>query len=544
MSSNTRSTPSATPERRARRRACRAPTTPMPGRPTAMPGCRRRRPASGSCCGSRTAIRSRSRRARSASTRWARSGSSPVAEPIAPFASRAVDVAELLPGLAWPRQIELRAGKHVVRPRYEIVGGGAAASRMSMSSAADLRPDPELPRLGDVLGKGYLLPAPVLPRASVAEPGAADADGGVRRAELPIAALVYDPKDARSRGRRSAGCRATTRPRSPRRGRRREALRRRLRPCRAGLRFRDGGERRRLAACAVPLSPPRQRPCRRDQLRRACLQHDPGLSRRAAILCRPPAGPVDPAVPAARRGRLRHAVPPDLSGVAPVAPGKRDRDHPPRPRRAARSRAPRWRFPVRVAAVALSRRCSTRRPAPAPAAGAYAIDPRPDLPSLRLSRAAGREAAPSASTTCSAFSRLFLVLLRRRCGAKMLYYLSNGLSSTGIARDAGAAPQQGLDHRRGAGRVHRGDLRRARQPAADPGDRASARRPADDHHRCRELPRLCRRHPGPLADGADAGARPSMSAPASSSTRSSRSISRAGRSSRPAIWATSISATR
>ena len=48
--------------------------------------------------------------------------------------------------------------------------------------------------------------------------------------------------------------------------------------------------------------------------------------------------------------------------------------------------------------------------------------------------------------------------------------------------------------------------------------RHPARRPADDHHRCRELPRLCRHHPGPLADGADAAAGASMSARASSST--------------------------
>ena len=76
-SSNTRSTPLATATRR-----CRAPTTPMPGRPTAMPGCRRRRRASGSCCGSRTATRRRSRPARSGSRRWAKSGSSPIDEPI------------------------------------------------------------------------------------------------------------------------------------------------------------------------------------------------------------------------------------------------------------------------------------------------------------------------------------------------------------------------------------------------------------------------------------------------------------------------------
>ncbi len=40
------------------------------------------------------------------------------AHEIAPFASVAIDVATLLPGLHWPAQIEVRAGRHVVRPRY------------------------------------------------------------------------------------------------------------------------------------------------------------------------------------------------------------------------------------------------------------------------------------------------------------------------------------------------------------------------------------------------------------------------------------------
>src|SRR5205823_5091141 len=57
-------------------------------------------------------------------------------EPIGPFATRAVDVAELLPGIVWPRQIELRAGKHMVRPRYEIVEG--RRRRCSTTSRARL----------------------------------------------------------------------------------------------------------------------------------------------------------------------------------------------------------------------------------------------------------------------------------------------------------------------------------------------------------------------------------------------------------------------
>jgi hypothetical protein len=115
-----------------------------------------------------------------------------IPEPIGPFASRAVDVAELLPGLAWPRQIELRAGKHVVRPRYEIVAEGHRRIAHVNVERADLKPNPELPNLGEALGKGYLLPAPILPYAewqSLVLP----TPMALSQAELPIAAIVYDP---------------------------------------------------------------------------------------------------------------------------------------------------------------------------------------------------------------------------------------------------------------------------------------------------------------------------------------------------------------
>src|SRR3984893_13626041 len=39
---------------------------------------------------------------------------------IAPFATYGLDVATLLPNARWPQQIEMRAGKYVVRPRYEV----------------------------------------------------------------------------------------------------------------------------------------------------------------------------------------------------------------------------------------------------------------------------------------------------------------------------------------------------------------------------------------------------------------------------------------
>ena len=117
----------------------------------------------------------------------------PIAEPIAPFASRAVDVAGMLPDLAWPAQIELRAGKHMVRPRYEVIEAGRRRIAHVNVERSDLLPDPNLPALADALGKGYLLPAPVLPRAlwgTLVLP----TPMALRQTELPIMAIVYDPE--------------------------------------------------------------------------------------------------------------------------------------------------------------------------------------------------------------------------------------------------------------------------------------------------------------------------------------------------------------
>ncbi|HVC55910.1 MAG TPA: hypothetical protein VND95_08140 [Stellaceae bacterium] len=112
-------------------------------------------------------------------------------EAIGPFASRAVDVGELLPGLAWPRQIELRAGKHVVRPRYEIIAGDRRRIAHVNVERTDLKPDIELPQLGEALGKGYLLPAPILPRDQW-ESLLLPTPMALSQQELPVAALVYD----------------------------------------------------------------------------------------------------------------------------------------------------------------------------------------------------------------------------------------------------------------------------------------------------------------------------------------------------------------
>jgi hypothetical protein len=114
-----------------------------------------------------------------------------LAEPIAPFASRALDVAELLPEARWPQQIELSAGKYVVRPRYEVIARGRRRIAHVNVERSDLKPDPRIAELGNILGKGYLLPAPVLPRQtwrSLALP----TPMATTQQDLPVGVIVYD----------------------------------------------------------------------------------------------------------------------------------------------------------------------------------------------------------------------------------------------------------------------------------------------------------------------------------------------------------------
>ena len=111
---------------------------------------------------------------------------------VAPFATVALDVAALLPGLRWPAQIELRAGRHMVRPRYEVVQDGRTRIAHVNVERADLQPDPGIPALSNLLGRGYLLPFPVLPAArfsTVVQP----TPMAQSQADLPIRIDVFEP---------------------------------------------------------------------------------------------------------------------------------------------------------------------------------------------------------------------------------------------------------------------------------------------------------------------------------------------------------------
>ena len=97
-SSNTRSTHLAMlPRATAAAARCHARMMPMHGRQTATPASRRLPPASKFCCGFRTAIQFRFRPRRLALNRMGDDCVTPPTEPIAPFATRAVEVAELMP---------------------------------------------------------------------------------------------------------------------------------------------------------------------------------------------------------------------------------------------------------------------------------------------------------------------------------------------------------------------------------------------------------------------------------------------------------------
>jgi len=87
-----------------------------------------------------------------------------VSPKIPPFATHRLNVRELFPTVRWPAQFEVAAGKYFVRPRYEVFkkDGRQRMAHMNVERT-DLKPDPKLATLGNVLGKGHILAAPVLP---------------------------------------------------------------------------------------------------------------------------------------------------------------------------------------------------------------------------------------------------------------------------------------------------------------------------------------------------------------------------------------------
>ncbi len=114
---------------------------------------------------------------------------------IPPYGTYKLDVAELLPKARWPQQIEIQAGKNFVRPRYEITTKSNGHMRIAHPNVEreDLKPDPKLAELGGLLGKLFILPAPILPLdryTSIALP----TPMATGQKHLPVKALIYDAR--------------------------------------------------------------------------------------------------------------------------------------------------------------------------------------------------------------------------------------------------------------------------------------------------------------------------------------------------------------
>lgn len=111
---------------------------------------------------------------------------------IAPFATRAINISTMMPDVAWPQQLEVQAGRHFVRPRYEVhnANGHQRIAHINVERN-DLKPDPAIPGLANLMGKGYILPAPILPLDrynSIALP----TPMSTAQDNLPLALIIYN----------------------------------------------------------------------------------------------------------------------------------------------------------------------------------------------------------------------------------------------------------------------------------------------------------------------------------------------------------------
>jgi hypothetical protein len=100
--------------------------------------------------------------------------------------------------------VELRAGRHVVRPRYEVTQNDRVRIAHMNVERDNLRNDPGIRTLPPQMGRGYILPFPILPRArfrSVFQP----TPMSTVQSTLPIRLDVFDA-DGVKRGEKFLGC--------------------------------------------------------------------------------------------------------------------------------------------------------------------------------------------------------------------------------------------------------------------------------------------------------------------------------------------------
>ncbi|MFM9912152.1 MAG: hypothetical protein ACKVN9_01280 [Methylophilaceae bacterium] len=111
---------------------------------------------------------------------------------IPPFGTYALDVASLFPEARWPKHFEVQAGKYFVRPRYEITTKNGR-SRIAHANVErnDLQIDPAIPALSALMGKGYVLPAPILPVGQWRN-WVLPTPMSTAQANLPLSAKIYD----------------------------------------------------------------------------------------------------------------------------------------------------------------------------------------------------------------------------------------------------------------------------------------------------------------------------------------------------------------
>lgn len=115
---------------------------------------------------------------------------------IPPFGSYALSTKELWPEGEYPGQLEIQAGKYFVRPRYEI---RRENGRMRIAhpnvQRTDLQVNQKIKTLNDLMGKSFILPAPILPKKDFSS-AFLPTPMSTAAHSLPIAALAYD-KDGR-----------------------------------------------------------------------------------------------------------------------------------------------------------------------------------------------------------------------------------------------------------------------------------------------------------------------------------------------------------
>ena len=94
------------------------------------------------------------------------------------------------PGLHWPAQVELRAGRHVVRPRYEVVRGGRTRIAHINVERGDLKPDAGHQDAACVDGARVSAAVSGAAAQPLQDDRAADADGDVRAEHAAAAGCV------------------------------------------------------------------------------------------------------------------------------------------------------------------------------------------------------------------------------------------------------------------------------------------------------------------------------------------------------------------